>query len=232
MNRHQELELRQLMAQDQLSELSANAAQVIEEVAGREALRVGAWLKKALPGEELALPDVPADEEVRFFVQRALRARCAPLWTWVVDGELRAKRVSLQEFAALQATQPLEEELLEGLLGFARVLRLLVALRVPLVGHNLLQDLLLVVGCFEQPLPESYAGFKRLVQALFPLVFDTRLISYEVRRRLPEERRWNDRSESFLAGVVHQLMSVSLQVSRRCLSSSSRRGPWALTRPR
>uniref|UniRef100_A0AAR5NZJ9 Uncharacterized protein n=1 Tax=Dendroctonus ponderosae TaxID=77166 RepID=A0AAR5NZJ9_DENPD len=192
-NRRQEQGLRELMGQDQLSELSASNAQEIAEIVSREGARVAAWLKRAQPGQELALADVPPDEEVRFFVQRALRARFAPLWTCVHNGELRVQCVTADEFAALDAAQPLEEALLEGLLGFARVLRLLAELRVPLVGHNLLQDLLLVVACFEQPLPESYSAFKRVVQALFPQVFDTRLISHKVRMAQPEAQRWNDR---------------------------------------
>ncbi|XP_050304874.1 pre-piRNA 3'-exonuclease trimmer-like isoform X2 [Anthonomus grandis grandis] len=50
-----------------------------------------------------------------------------------------------------------------------------------------------MIGSFETNLPNSYSSFKKLANELFPIVFDTRHISYSIRDTVPREKSWNDR---------------------------------------
>ncbi|KAJ8605703.1 hypothetical protein CTAYLR_010754 [Chrysophaeum taylorii] len=48
---------------------------------------------------------------------------------------------------------------------------------VPLVGHNCWFDLLFMMRSFDGPLPASYAEWKRRCRALFPLLYDTKVLA-------------------------------------------------------
>ena len=61
--------------------------------------------------------------------------------------------------------------------GFLRVWRALCASGKPLVGHNLLYDLLFLHDHFEAPLPPSLAACKASLHARLPLVWDTKLLA-------------------------------------------------------
>lgn len=76
-----------------------------------------------------------------------------------------------------------DELIKNSLLGFSRCFEALVASRKPLVGHNMLIDLLLLVHQFSEPLPRSYARFKTALTSLFPVVYDTKHISLSVRQQ-------------------------------------------------
>ena len=49
----------------------------------------------------------------------------------------------------------LEEDMLDSLLGFSRLFKLLVELQKPIVGHNLLLDLMLMYNQFHEQLPSK-----------------------------------------------------------------------------
>lgn len=112
------------------------------------------------------------------------------LWSYYTNEGFCVKKVTEEEFRALTESERLEEELLDSLLGFTKVFRLLTELKKPIIGHNVLTDLALMAHTFEAPLPHSYKHFKQFLHDLFPTVYDTKTISYELRNTLQENKRW------------------------------------------
>lgn len=53
----------------------------------------------------------------------------------------------------------LEEDMLDSLLGFSRLFKLLVELKKPIVGHNILLDLMLMYNQFHEQLPSKLSPF-------------------------------------------------------------------------
>lgn len=112
------------------------------------------------------------------------------LWSYIEDDQFCIKQVSNEEFKRLVQTENLEEQLLDSLLGFTKVYQLIIKLKKPIIGHNILTDLALLVNSFDGPLPHSYTKFKSLLHNLFPVVYDTKILSYELRNSVPEAKRW------------------------------------------
>lgn len=52
-----------------------------------------------------------------------------------------------------------EEDMLDSLLGFSRLFKLLVELKKPIVGHNVLLDLMLMYNQFHEQLPSKLSPF-------------------------------------------------------------------------
>lgn len=61
--------------------------------------------------------------------------------------------------------------------GFSRVFKAIVDAKKPVIGHNCMFDWLFAISHFEGPLPESYEEYKKLFAALFPSLFDTKLLA-------------------------------------------------------
>jgi hypothetical protein len=53
----------------------------------------------------------------------------------------------------------LEEDMLDSLLGFSRLFKLLIELKKPIVGHNLLLDLMIMYNQFHEQLPSKLLPF-------------------------------------------------------------------------
>ena len=66
--------------------------------------------------------------------------------------------------------------------GFSQVFKMLVKSRKPLVGHNLLMDLMLIYHHLYQPLPASLTEFKQNLLQLFSCIIDTKQLCNAVRR--------------------------------------------------
>ncbi|XP_030752804.1 pre-piRNA 3'-exonuclease trimmer-like [Sitophilus oryzae] len=195
-NKDQELELRRKFKNGEIFETNCGCRTEIEEFFNREGEVIKSWYEKALPGEFLTVPKVRGDlyynEETLYFLQKTLRNRFQNIWTFIKNREFIVKKVSKDDRDNLEKTDILEEKLLDSLLGFSKVIQLLITLKKPIIGHNFIQDLLLMVNNFEQALPPSYNQFKELIPKLFPLIFDTRTISYGLRSQIPEEKQWVD----------------------------------------
>ncbi|XP_066143348.1 pre-piRNA 3'-exonuclease trimmer-like isoform X2 [Euwallacea fornicatus] len=196
MNRDQELRLKDKMSTDEVSDINNSCKNVLEKIIDKEINQVKNWYAKAPVGATLVLPNVctegRSNEEIIFFVHKAFRSMCKNLWTYVENGEFVVKKVSPEEYRKLNFKYRLEDETIDNLLGFSKVFRLLVELQKPIVGHNVFQDLLLIVGNFETTLPKKYLDFKELISKLLPTIFDTKSISYELKSMLPKEKQWID----------------------------------------
>ncbi|XP_002160561.1 poly(A)-specific ribonuclease PARN [Hydra vulgaris] len=69
-----------------------------------------------------------------------------------------------------------ENLLLDEIIGFTKVIRLLSDCRKPLIGHNMLMDLFLTTTNFFSLPPENLSEFKVLLISLFSSIFDTKLL--------------------------------------------------------
>ena len=73
--------------------------------------------------------------------------------------------------------QEKEEKMLEEVIGFSKVIKLIAKSKKPLIGHNMLLDLFLTTTNFFGPPPLCLQDFKEFVNKLFPVIFDTKVIA-------------------------------------------------------
>ncbi|RWS08940.1 poly(A)-specific ribonuclease PARN-like isoform X1 [Dinothrombium tinctorium] len=69
------------------------------------------------------------------------------------------------------------KQLITETVGFSRIIQCIVASRKPVVGHNLLLDLMHTVRQFLHPLPNTFSEFQAMIKDLFPNLFDTKFIA-------------------------------------------------------
>lgn len=62
--------------------------------------------------------------------------------------------------------------------GFLGVLDVVIAHKKPIVGHNLILDLIQIINQFIEPLSDDYTAFKETCHSLFPLIYDTKFIAH------------------------------------------------------
>ncbi|XP_065055422.1 pre-piRNA 3'-exonuclease trimmer-like [Rhopilema esculentum] len=72
-------------------------------------------------------------------------------------------------------------------IGFSRVFKKISSSRKPIVGHNCLTDLLFMFEKFHKSLPDNYKDFKKELHNLFPVIFDTKMISFCLRKTMRDE---------------------------------------------
>jgi poly(A)-specific ribonuclease len=118
------------------------------------------------------------------FIHRELRQRFETIWTRQTNNsKIIVEKVSEEDRSKLEKSDESEvRRLLDNLLGFTKVFRLLVEFKKPLVVHNGLMDLLFLYEKFHEPLPETFHAFKKDINNLFPLVYDTKHISLNCRK--------------------------------------------------
>lgn len=81
---------------------------------------------------------------------------------------------------------------IEKVIGFTHVVRLLKKHKKPIIGHNILMDLLFMYEKFHKPLPESFEDFKHLFHEQFPVIFDTRHITSNIKVELKSDVKYKD----------------------------------------
>lgn len=69
---------------------------------------------------------------------------------------------------------------LQNARGFLEIIELVVVNKKPIVGHNLLLDLIQVINQFIEPLSDDYDTFKQTCHSLFPLIYDTKFIAHNL----------------------------------------------------
>lgn len=162
--------------------------------------RVAKWLTtNPKDGDELPLTVEPVVSD--YIIHKEIRMRYHELWTYGNNNKkVVVKKVSHAERQQLEKLDDgLDERLVESFLGFTRIFKALVTFKKPLVGHNLLTDLLLMYNLFYKPLPKSYDSFKEEITDLFPKVYDTKHISMCLRKS------FGDISDIFQSNVLPEL---------------------------
>ncbi|KFU91405.1 Poly(A)-specific ribonuclease PARN-like domain-containing protein 1, partial [Chaetura pelagica] len=143
---------------------------------------VTCWIAVAKEEETMTLQDLSGYQ--MFEVQLALRQGLQNVWTQPLgDGKVMVKKVSPQQRQLLEDS-PYDycqkELILLSARGFTNLFHTLVQVKKPLVGHNMLMDLMHLHDKFYKPLPESYEEFKRNIHNLFPVLIDTKTVTKSI----------------------------------------------------
>ncbi|KAI4539106.1 hypothetical protein MG293_010498 [Ovis ammon polii] len=141
------------------------------------------WLDLAEEGDWMTLPGIAGFQA--FEVQLVLRKALPEIWTVLRDQGVIVKKVSTQHRWYLENTSCdrescWKEKILLSARGFSVFFQMLVKARKPLVGHNMMMDLLHLHEKFFRPLPESYDEFKLNIHNLFPVLIDTKNVTKDI----------------------------------------------------
>nr|KAF6341859.1 PARN like, ribonuclease domain containing 1 [Myotis myotis] len=169
------------------------------------------WLHLAEEGDWMTLPGIAGFQA--FEVQLVLRQALPDIWTVLRDQAVIVKKVSRQHRWYLQNTSSdrescWKEKILLSARGFSVFFQMLVkAQKQPLVGHNMLMDLLHLHEKFFRPLPESYHQFKRNIHSLFPVLLDTKNVTKDI---------WKDLNFPRVSNLseVHEVLSSDLNPTK------------------
>ncbi|XP_070952349.1 poly(A)-specific ribonuclease PNLDC1 isoform X1 [Macaca nemestrina] len=145
--------------------------------------KVTRWLDLAKEGDWMTLPGIAGFQA--FEVQLVLRQALPDIWTVLKDEGVVVKKVSKQHRWYLQNTSCdrescWKEKILLSARGFSVFFQMLVKAQKPLVGHNMMMDLLHLHEKFFRPLPESYDQFKQNIHSLFPVLIDTKNVTKDI----------------------------------------------------
>ncbi|XP_046815939.1 pre-piRNA 3'-exonuclease trimmer-like [Vespa crabro] len=143
---------------------------------------VAKWLENSNKNDNV-LKLFASSYNVQYFLQKVLRDRFPVIWTTSNDKEVTIFMVTLEVRKILEKEeeQNLDEALLDSYVGFTKVFNFLVDLKKPIVGHNPLLDLMYMYKLFYKSLPKNYKEFKTEIHKLFPKIFDTRCLSYQLK---------------------------------------------------
>ncbi|KAJ7342158.1 hypothetical protein JRQ81_009271 [Phrynocephalus forsythii] len=151
---------------------------------GKEKLKkvideVTRWVALAEERESMVLHDIYGFQ--MFEIQLILRQAIEDIWTVPLgDHEVMVKKMNPQQRWMLENTSYdacQKEQILLSARGFTNLFQALVKAKKPLVGHNMLMDLLHLHEKFYRPLPEDYGEFKKNIHTLFPVLMDTKNIT-------------------------------------------------------
>ncbi|KAL3856810.1 hypothetical protein ACJMK2_011527 [Sinanodonta woodiana] len=127
-----------------------------------------------------------------FVLSKEIRNRFPLVWTATDEsGNIIVEKVTIEtrqklEQESEEAQKQEEQKLLDSMLGITRVFRVLTECKKPLVGHNMLFDLLLLYDKLYKPLPVSYRQFKAELNSLLPTVIDTKHITNTLQKPMGE----------------------------------------------
>ncbi|NWW42936.1 PNDC1 ribonuclease, partial [Pedionomus torquatus] len=143
---------------------------------------VTCWIAAAEEEETMILQDLSGYQS--FEVQLVLRKGLQNVWTQSLgDRKVMVKKVSPQQRQLLE-NSPYDccrkDLILLSARGFTNLFQTLVEAKKPLVGHNMLMDLMHLHDKFYKPLPESYEEFKRNIHNLFPVLIDTKTVTKSI----------------------------------------------------
>lgn len=152
------------------------------------------------------------DAVAKFVLHQQIRNAFIKLWTYDDpdnENSILVRVVDVTERQNLAKVDDLTDKLVESFGGFSRVIRLLIETKKPIVGHNCFLDIMKIYHQFYRPLPYSYYEFKKAIHSSFPAVYDTKFLSYELRRKL----------EDIESGLCWPLISTNLGALFNSLSN-------------
>ncbi|XP_003726420.1 pre-piRNA 3'-exonuclease trimmer [Strongylocentrotus purpuratus] len=162
-------------------------ARYMDEDLQKEAIStISEWLSEAHAGDELTVGQY---EELDGLLLQLVIQDSFPLLNTCFDAtttrQMKVRVMATENKEGLEEDQvKLGHRVVDKLLGFTAVFRALVESKKPIIGHNLLTDLMLFFQKFHNPLPRSYSTFKVQLNELFPKIYDTKYLSFEMRRNL------------------------------------------------
>ncbi|XP_041325904.1 poly(A)-specific ribonuclease PNLDC1 [Pyrgilauda ruficollis] len=146
---------------------------------------VTSWIAAAKEEDTMILQDLNGYHIIE--VQLVLRQALENVWTEPLgDKKVMVKKVSPEhrQFLENSSYDHCQKKLiLLSARGFTNLFQILVKVKKPLVGHNMLMDLMHLHDKFYRPLPESYEEFKRNIHNLFPVIIDTKTVTKSVQKK-------------------------------------------------
>ncbi|XP_056344048.1 poly(A)-specific ribonuclease PNLDC1 isoform X4 [Oenanthe melanoleuca] len=146
---------------------------------------VTSWITAAKEEDTMILQDLNGYHLLE--VQLVLRQALKNVWTEPLgDKKVMVKKVNPQQRILLENSSYdhcKKKLILLSARGFTNLFLILVKARKPLVGHNMLMDLMHLHDKFYRPLPESYEEFKRNIHNLFPVIIDTKTVIKSVQKK-------------------------------------------------
>ncbi|XP_076754248.1 pre-piRNA 3'-exonuclease trimmer [Xylocopa sonorina] len=161
--------------------------------------KISEWLKK--DNNMVSIQVETPSTVLQYMVHKGLRNNFKNIWTTSGHKTVDVIRVTpdMHELLEKEDNNRLEKALLDSYLGFSKIFKLLSSSKKPIIGHNNLLDLMFIHQQFYKPLPESYKEFKSNVHSLFPQIYDTKFVSFELRKVLSkDEATWKLNSLSTL----------------------------------
>ncbi|NWR13689.1 PNDC1 ribonuclease, partial [Emberiza fucata] len=145
---------------------------------------VTTWIAAAKEEDTMILQDLSGYHMIE--VQLVLRQALENVWTEPLgDRKVMVKKVSPEHRQLLENSsydRCQKKLILLSARGFTNLFQILVKVKKPLVGHNMLMDLMHLHDKFYRPLPESYEEFKRNIHNLFPVIIDTKTVTKSVQK--------------------------------------------------
>ena len=140
------------------------------------------WLLHAKVGDCFELAEIKSLQG--FIIHKELRNRFDSIWTYQENSKIIVEKVPREKRDELSKNDIENEikKIIDVLLGFTKIFRLLVEHKKPVVFHNGFMDIMFLYEKFNEPLPDTVGEFKTKVNELFPLIYDTKHISTEIKR--------------------------------------------------
>lgn len=168
---------------------------------------VAEWAASAVLEDTLDLDNLDicqGDIRLSYVIHKELRQRFPDIWSFSDRGLIRVKKIALTQRKALEENEKrhktLEETVVHSLLGFSRLFKLLVELQKPIVGHNILLDLMFMYKQFHEQLPTQLNDFKEKIHRLFPVIYDTKFLSFQMKKIIITEDMWHS---NILSDLYH-----------------------------
>ncbi|XP_018371191.1 PREDICTED: poly(A)-specific ribonuclease PARN-like domain-containing protein 1 isoform X1 [Trachymyrmex cornetzi] len=162
-------------------------------------IQIFEWLKTASDEVDSIKVESPTPT-FQYFMHKELRKRFSNIWTFSGNNVITVIKVLPESRQILEQEEGsiLENALLESYVGFSKVFNLLVTLKKPIIAHNAFLDFMFIHQQFYKPLPQKYINFKNNIHQLFPTIFDTKFLSYELKRTLETQEKWKHNTLSGL----------------------------------
>ncbi|KAJ9597777.1 hypothetical protein L9F63_011385 [Diploptera punctata] len=195
LNCQQEIKLRQELYEGSLfRHLERTISLDDEKLVQSGCSRVAEWCPSAVENDVLSLEYTTycrGEKRLAYIIHKELRQRFHNIWTFPDTDKVSPNKVSQKQRDQFVDDTSLEDDMMNSLLGFSRIFNLLLELRKPIVGHNLLLDLMIMYNQFHKPLPSQFGVFKEKIHKLFPVVYDTKYLSFELRKLVRREDMWD-----------------------------------------
>ncbi|XP_078035715.1 pre-piRNA 3'-exonuclease trimmer isoform X2 [Augochlora pura] len=151
--------------------------------------KIKEWLLTA--PHEISIEIKTVTPILQYIVHKELRNHFKNIWTISGHKSVIVIRVSedMRKVYEEDNDSNVEKTVLDTYEGFSKVFKLLTSLKKPIVGHNILLDLMLMYQQFYKPLPKSYSEFKTIIHSLFPELYDTKHLSHEFTKKMEIEHK-------------------------------------------
>ncbi|XP_054168235.1 poly(A)-specific ribonuclease PNLDC1-like [Oppia nitens] len=154
--------------------------------------QVSEWLNKRSSdkdcGNQLILKCWPTvNPLVNYVFIKQLRNNFPTVWVQEMNGKFIVRPIDVKERANLLKEDGSErEQVIDKMIGFSKVFKCLIDIKRPIVGHNMLMDLLLMYHNFYKPLPKKMKQFMSSLHSIFPYIFDTKCMIFNEKQNLNE----------------------------------------------